>query len=598
MCGIVGYIGPKPAVPILLDGLSKLEYRGYDSAGIAVQQDDSLAIVKQTGRIAALRETPALQEVKGTVGIAHTRWATHGAPTVVNAHPHADCKGEIAIVHNGIVENYHQLRTQLESEGHKFASATDSEVLAHLIEKNYTGDLAAAVRAALHEVSGTFGLAVVHKTDAKLVAARRGSPLILGIGKGENLIASDVSAVIALTKDVVYLDDDQVAEVTADGFSVTDLDGKPVEMPVQTVTWDADQLEKGGYKHFMLKEIMEQPLAVRQALTGRLKDGKVTLDLKLPEKVSRIVMVACGTSWHAGLTGKYIIEQLVGIPVEVDYASEFRYRQPLLRPDDLLIAISQSGETADTLAAIDEAKEHGVPTLGIVNVVGSTIAREVDSVLYLNAGPEIGVASTKAFTCQVVCMLLLALSWQEQQGKTPDAKLIADLESLPDTIETTVKQSDAIATIAADYKETRDAIFLGRLGNFPVALEGALKLKEISYVHAEGYPAAEMKHGPIALVDDKMLVVFLAPSDEMLEKVVSNMQEIKARSGQVLAVVTEKNGAVDTLADHTILVPLVHKLLQPLIDNLPLQLLAYHIADQRGIDVDKPRNLAKSVTVE
>lgn len=598
MCGIVGYIGPKPAVPVLLDGLARLEYRGYDSAGVAVAQNDSLAIVKATGRIAALRETPALKDVTGTIGIAHTRWATHGAPTEVNAHPHADCKGEIAIVHNGIVENYHDLRAQLEHEGHTFASATDSEVLAHLIEKNYTGDLAAAVRMALHEVEGTFGLAVVHKKDAKLVAARRGSPLILGIGNGENLIASDVSAVLSVTKKVVYLDDDQVAEVTADGYTVTTLEGAKVDMPTTEVTWDADQLEKGGFKHFMLKEIMEQPLAVKQALTGRLKDGDVVLDIELPKKVSRIVIVACGTSWHAGLVGKYIIEQLVQIPVEVDYASEFRYRNPLMQEGDLLIAISQSGETADTLAAIAEAKEHNIPTLGVVNVVGSTIARDVDSVLYLNAGPEIGVASTKAFTCQVVCLLLLALHWQQQRGGTPDAALIADLEKLPETIETVVKESDAIATIAADYKETRDAIFLGRLGSFPVALEGALKLKEISYVHAEGYPAAEMKHGPIALVDDKMLTVFLAPSDAMLDKVISNMQEIKARSGQVLAVVTKSGTAVDTLADHTIVVPQVHPLLQPLINNLPLQLLAYHIADQRGIDVDKPRNLAKSVTVE
>lgn len=598
MCGIVGSIGPRPSVPVLLSGLEKLEYRGYDSAGVAIQQGGDLVVVKNVGKIAGLKARPEMNSLNGHVGIAHTRWATHGAPTEINAHPHEDCHGDIAIVHNGIVENYHALRIKLEKEGHKFASATDSEVIAHLIERAYKGDLAAAVREGLSYVEGTFGLVVVHKSDPKLIAARRGSPLILGVGDGEMLIASDVSAVLSSTKKVVYLDDDQVAEITADSFKITDLAGKEVKMPISTVTWDADQLEKGGYDHYMLKEIMEQPAAVRQAMLGRIKDGRIQLDVKLPKDVKRVVIVACGTSWHAGLMGKFIIEQLVKVPVEVDYASEFRYRKPLLQNGDLLVAISQSGETADTLAAIDEAKERKIPTFGIVNVVGSTIAREVDSVLYLNAGPEIGVASTKAFTCQVTCLMLLALWWQQERGESLDEKLLQDLVKLPDVVESVVKGTDKIKEIASHYATTTDAIFLGRLGNFPVALEGALKLKEISYVHAEGYPAAEMKHGPIALVDDKMLVVFIAPTDEMFDKVVSNMQEIKARSGREIAIVTKTESSATELADDVIVVPAIHPLLQPLINNLPLQLLAYYVATARGIDVDKPRNLAKSVTVE
>lgn len=598
MCGIVGCIGPRPSVPFLVSGLERLEYRGYDSAGVAIQQDGNLVVVKNVGKIAGLKARPELSRLKGQVGIAHTRWATHGAPTEINAHPHADCHGDIAIVHNGIVENYHPLRLELEKQGHKFASATDSEVLAHLIERAYKGDLAAAVRKALLQVEGTFGLVVVHRSDAKLIAARRGSPLILGVGKGEMLVASDVSAVISRTKKVIYLDDNQVAEVTADGYQITNLAGKPVKLPVSTVTWSDDQLEKGGYDHFMLKEIMEQPAAVSQALQGRIKAGYIKLDVKLPKKVKRVVIVACGTSWHAGLMGKFLIEQLVEIPVEVDYASEFRYRQPLLQKGDLLVAISQSGETADTLAAIFEAKERGIPTFGLVNVVGSTVAREVDSVLYLNAGPEIGVASTKAFTCQVTCLLLLALWWRQEQGKPLAQKLLQDLAKLPATVAETIKLTAKIKQIATHYTTTTDAIYLGRLGNFPVALEGALKLKEISYVHAEGYPAAEMKHGPIALVDEKMLVVFIAPTDAMFDKVVSSMQEIKARSGRELAIVTEPKSAATELADDVIVVPAIHQLLQPLINNLPLQLFSYYVATARGIDVDKPRNLAKSVTVE
>lgn len=592
-------MGDKNTVEVLLDGLKRLEYRGYDSSGVAVQQNGQLKILKKKGKIAELEKSPALKNMNGSMGIAHTRWATHGVPNEVNAHPHFDCKKEIALVHNGIIENYHQLRERLQKEGHKFLSATDTEVVAHLIEKYYRGNLEAAVLRTLKDVEGSFALAIIHKNENKMIVARRGSPLIVGVGKGENFVGSDVPAILKYTKKVIYLDDDQIAFLSKDEIIVKNLDGKIAHPKINEIKWSLDQIEKGGFKHFMIKEIFEQPQAIANALRGRIANNKTNLGLKInPRNIKRIFIVACGTAWHASLVGKYVIEKLTRKPVEVDIASEFRYRDPLVGKGDLLIAVSQSGETADTLESIRLAKQNGAKTLGVVNAVGSSIAREVDEVIYLQAGPEIGVASTKAFTCQVICLLLFALYILEKNGSRIDRQIINDLENLPKSIQKILDKAKSIQKIAKKYQRAQSSLYLGRGINFPIALEGALKLKEISYIHAEGYPAGEMKHGPIALVDENLPVVFIANDDHTLEKIISNMEEIKARQGKIITVTNVSADKINKISDDIIEVPKSSELISALINVVPLQLFAYYVADFRGIDMDKPRNLAKSVTVE
>ena len=599
MCGIIGYIGNKNVVPLLIDGLKKLEYRGYDSAGICVSDGTEVNIVKNVGKITKLENRQELNKLKGSIGIAHTRWATHGEPNEINAHPHFDCKGDISIVHNGIIENYQALKDLLEKEGHNIVSETDSEIIAHLIEKFYSGNIEDAVIKALNNVEGTFGLLIIHRDEKKIIAARRGSPLIIGLGKNETIIASDAVAILSHTKRVVYLQDNEISIIDKDGFAIKNLAGKKVDKKVQEIKWNIDEIEKKGYKHFMLKEIFEQPEAVANTLRGRIKNGKIKLSIDLDlNKLNRILITACGTSWHSALIGKYIIENLVNIPVEVDYASEFRYRNTLVNKDDLMIVISQSGETADTLAALLKAKSEGAKTIGLVNVVGSTIAREVDSGIYIHAGPEIGVASTKAFLCQVSALLIIALYIKQQKGMALDQKLLHALKNIPYKIATTLKQSEEIKKIALQFKDRKNFLYLGRGMNFPVALEGALKLKEISYIHAEGYPAAEMKHGPIALIDENIPVVFLATKGLVFDKVLSNMQEVKARKGIIITVTDNRDESIQRLSDYVINVPETIEELSPLINVIPLQLLAYYIADMKGLNVDKPRNLAKSVTVE
>lgn len=599
MCGIIGYLGNKPAKPILIDGLKKLEYRGYDSAGICIMEDSGFLVDKKIGPVAGLAESSKKLEARGCLGIAHTRWATHGAPSEKNAHPHFDCHGEIAVVHNGIIENYQSLKKVLVSEGHEFRSETDSEVLAHLIEKFYQGNLEEAVAKALELVEGSYGLVALSRREHKLVAARQSSPLIIGVGNGETLIASDIPAILKHTKKVIYLKDKDMAVITSRGCKIKRQDGQAVDREIEEVKMNVAQIEKGGYKHFMLKEIFEQPQSLAHVLSGRIKDGRIKLSVSVdPKKIKKIMIVACGTSWHSALIGKYLIEEIARIPVEVDYASEFRYRHPLVGKGDLVIAISQSGETADTLAALREAKEHGAQSLGIVNVVGSTMTREVDSGIYLHAGPEIGVASTKAFTSQVAAILLLALFFKQELGEKIDRKLLSDLKKLPAIIEETLSGEKEVRKIAKRFKDKTNFLYLGRGVNFPVALEGALKLKEISYIHAEGYPAAEIKHGPIALVDDNMPVVFIATKNDLTDKIVSNMQEIKARGGKIIAIVDRDYDNIAKLADYLLKVPAANRLLSPIINVIPLQLLSYHIANHKGINVDKPRNLAKSVTVE
>lgn len=599
MCGIIGYLGEQPVQDILVEGLKKLEYRGYDSAGICILDNENFLVKKKIGPVAGLEKELASEKSKGLIGIAHTRWATHGAPSEMNAHPHFDCRGEIAVVHNGIIENYQALKKILIKEGHKFSSETDSEVIAHLVEKFYQGNLEKAVAKALALVEGSYGLVVLCVKEKKLVAARKSSPLIIGIGKKETFIASDIPALLKYTKQVIYLKDNDLAVIDAKGCKIKNLSGKIVDREIEEVKMSAEAIEKKGFKHFMLKEIFEQPSSLANVLSGRIKNGRTKLSISVkPNSFKRIIIAACGTSWHSALIGKYLIEEIARIPVEVDYASEFRYRDPLVNKDDLLISISQSGETADTLAALREAKKKGAQTLGIVNVVGSTVTREVDSGIYLHAGPEIGVASTKAFTAQVAALLLLALDLKQLSGKKLDKKILADINKLPEIIEKTLKIDPAIKKIAKKFKNINNFLYLGRGLNFPVALEGALKLKEISYIHAEGYPAAEIKHGPIALVDAKMPVVFLATKNDLSDKIISNMQEIKARGGVIIAVVDQDYENIKKLADYIIKVPVANKLLSPIVNVIPLQLLAYHIADSKGLDVDKPRNLAKSVTVE
>src|SRR5213596_1030420 len=609
MCGIVGYVGPREAVSVLVEGLARLEYRGYDSAGVAVLNGGGVETRKLAGRIAGLRELLARTPVHGRCGIGHTRWATHGAPTERNAHPHTDCTGTIALVHNGIIENADVLRKRLEQDGHVFVTDTDTETLVHLIEESPGATLEERVIAALHHVEGTYGIAVLAEADPqKIVVARRGSPVLLGVGDGEFLVASDASAVLGHTRSVVYLNDGDVAVVTAEGYRVLDRDAREQERAVDDIKWDLDAIELGGYPHFMLKEICEQPETVRSTLRGRLllAEGTARLNgLNLTADacgaIQRIVIVACGTSWHAGLVGRHVLEELVGIPVSVEYASEYRYRQQLHVPGTVTIAISQSGETADPLEALRAAKAAGSTALGLVNVVGSTIARQADGGIYLHAGPEIGVASTKAFTSQVVALLLLGLHLgrrREQLDVEDGQRLVAELRALPDLVARTLELEPQVRELATRYADTRNALYLGRGVNFPVALEGALKLKEISYIHAEGYPAAEMKHGPIALIDESMPVVFLAPKDPVYPKTISNMQEVKARGVRIIAITSEGNGDLRNLADHQVAVPASPPLIAPVLTVIPLQLLAYHIAVLRGCDVDRPRNLAKSVTVE
>jgi len=595
-------------VSVLVEGLSRLEYRGYDSAGVAVLNGNGVETRKLAGRIAGLRALLTRAPLHGSCGIGHTRWATHGAPTERNAHPHADCTGTVALVHNGIIENADALRKRLEQNGHCFGTETDTETLVHLIEESPGATLEERVIAALHHVEGTYGIAVVAEADSrKIVVARRGSPVLLGVGDGEFLVASDASAVLGHTRSVVYLNDGDVAVLTPEGYRILDGDAREQQRAVDDIEWDLDAIALGGYPHFMLKEICEQAKTVRSTLRGRLLASEGTARLNglnfTPEQCSRIrrvVIVACGTSWHAGLVGRHILEDLVRIPVSVEYASEYRYRRQQRLPGTVTIAISQSGETADTLEALRAAKAAGSTVVGLVNVVGSTIAREADGGIYLHAGPEMGVASTKAFTAQVVALLLLGLYLGRQRGLPEEQgrQLVAQLIQLPELVERALAVEPQVRALAERYADARNALYLGRGVNFPVALEGALKLKEISYIHAEGYPAAEIKHGPIALIDENMPVVCLAPKDYVYPKVVSNMQEVKARGGRIIAITSEGNGDLSNLADDQVAVPASPPLIAPVLTVIPLQLLAYHIAVFRGCDVDRPRNLAKSVTVE
>jgi glucosamine--fructose-6-phosphate aminotransferase (isomerizing) len=612
MCGIVGYIGTREAVPLLLEGLKRLEYRGYDSSGLTVLTNDELDTHKAVGRISELEKTLPTNGDRpmSTIGIAHTRWATHGAPTVANAHPHLSCQGKFAVVHNGIIENADTLRKKLQSLGHTFASETDTEVIVHLIEEAYQDNLEEAVREALRQVEGAYGLAIMSSNEPrKIVAARQGSPLLLGIGgEGEYYVASDVAAVLAQTRNVIYLDDGEMAVLTPEGCETMSVKGVAVNKEVKQISWNLDAIEKSGHEHFMLKEIFEQPQTLMNAMRGRIleEDGTVKfggLNLEDDElaAMNRIVILACGTSWHSGIIGEYMLEELCRIPVDVEYASEFRYRSPIVDDKTLVLVISQSGETADTLAAMRHAREKGAKVLGIVNVVGSTIAREADGGIYLHAGPEIGVASTKAFTSQVVALTLFTVRMARLRGNiTADQgrRILQELQALPGKVELVLELNDAIRELARTYKSASNALYLGRGYNFPTALEGALKLKEISYIHAEGLPAAEMKHGPIALIDENMPVIIVAPHDAIYSKVLSNIQEVKARGGRIIAVATDGNSDLAGMVDHLILVPDTIDMLTPILTTIPLQLLAYHVAVMRGCNVDMPRNLAKSVTVE
>ncbi len=604
MCGIVGYTGPRQGVPLVLEGLKRLEYRGYDSAGIAVVNGGRVEVFKAAGKISVLEKELGSRMPAGHTALAHTRWATHGAPNLVNAHPHTDCGGTIALVHNGIIENAQVLRTALSQRGHVFRSETDTEVLAHLIEDLHVKGtpLVDAVAGALRQVEGTYGIAVVSSREPDtIVAARRGSPLLVAIGSGENFVASDASAVLAHTRSVVYLDDGEIAVIRPGDYRILDLHTAEKAKTVTQVDWDLGTIERGGFAHFMLKEIMEQPESVQNTLRGRLLEEEGTVHLGgLNIRIQRIVITACGTSWHSSLIGEYMMEELARIPTEVEYASEFRYRNPIVDERTLVIGISQSGETADTLSALREAKRRGARTLGLVNVVGSTIAREVDGGIYLHAGPEIGVASTKAFTSQIAALALLTLKMGRLRALSilQGREVVRALGRLPALVQRVLERAPEVEQIAERLIRATNVLYLGRGYNFPVALEGALKLKEISYIHAEGYPAAEMKHGPIALIDDLMPVVFVAPRDTVYQKVVSNVEEVKARGGKVIAIVTEGDTGLAKLADHQIEIPETLDLLTPVLSVLPLQLLAYYIAVRRGCNVDQPRNLAKSVTVE
>lgn len=611
MCGIVGYIGKRSASHILINGLKRMEYRGYDSAGWAMIENNKLNLLKQTGKVDHLDRMTPHDMLEAKVGIAHTRWATHGFPNHLNAHPHLDNAEKIAVVHNGIIENYTPLKTKLESDGYHFNSDTDTEVLAVFIGALYEklNDLEKAVRYALSEVDGTFGLAVLssHEPD-KIIAARHGSPMVLGIGEGEYIVASDAAAIIQHTNQVVYLADNEMAIVTADGFVTKSIhDNESTEPTIEKIQFDLTQIEKGGYDHFMLKEINEQAETIRNSFRGRLlaESGNVKLGglTAVKDKIrnaKRIIITGCGTSWHAGLVGEYLIESLAQVPVEVEYASEFRYRNPILSSEDIVLAISQSGETLDTLAAVKEARQRGATVLGIVNVVGSSIARETEAGIYIHAGPEIGVASTKAFTSQLTVLALFALWLGRMKNLSePDGiKLANEMLLLPDKVNQVLGTASEIQKIADLYYENKNFLYLGRGFNYPLALEGALKLKEISYIHAEGYPAAEMKHGPIALIDENMPVVFIATKDQIYDKVFSNMEEVKARKGKIIAIANYGDERITRIADHVIYIPELPAMLNPILAVVPLQLLAYYIALKLECDVDQPRNLAKSVTVE
>jgi glutamine---fructose-6-phosphate transaminase (isomerizing) len=608
MCGIVGYIGEQSAPPIILEGLRRLEYRGYDSAGIATLNGGSIEIRRAQGKLSNLETILRERPVTGCCGVGHTRWATHGRPSEINAHPHL--AGGIVVVHNGIIENYLPLKEALKAKGHSFRSETDTEIISHLVEEHLKrlGDFEAAVRAALAEVRGAYAVAILCEQEpGKLIAAKLGSPLVVGQGKGEYFVASDIPAMLSHTREMVFLEDGEMVVFTLDGMEVTDLQGNPVVKTAKTITWSPLMAEKGGYKHFMLKEIYEQPRAIADTVAGRIIDGGdvllegMALDEADLRAVEKIFIVACGTSWHAGLVGKFLIEKLTRVPVEIDIASEFRYRDPIVTPRTLTVLISQSGETADTLAALREAKGKGGRTVAICNVVESSIARESDGVVYTHAGPEIGVASTKAFTTQLVALYLLALRLGRVRGSVSleRCRQMTDaLLTLPRKVEESLELNDAIEDLARVFMGASDFLYLGRGNQYPIALEGALKLKEISYIHAEGYPAGEMKHGPIALIDEQMPVVILAPCNETFEKVVSNMEEVHARGGQVIAVTDGDEKGLVEKADAVLVLPRIIDELMPVLTAIPLQLLAYHIAVLKGTDVDQPRNLAKSVTVE
>lgn len=611
MCGIVAYIGKKQAYPVILKGLKRLEYRGYDSAGVALLHD-GLHVYKKKGKVGDLEDYLIGQDVEGHVGIGHTRWATHGVPSDKNAHPHTSGDGRLAIVHNGIIENYSQIRKELLSRGHVFESETDTEVLVHFIEeirKNNECSVEEALRIALKRVVGAYVIVLIDQDNPDtLIAARKGSPLVIGIGKGEHFLASDASPIVEYTREVVFVNDYEIAIIKADELILKNISNEIQTPYVQKLDLELTAIEKGGYDHFMLKEIFEQPQTIFDSLRGRLDAtaGTLTLGgirqhLDQLKSANRIIMIACGTSWHAGLVAEYMFEELCRIPVEVDYASEFRYRNPVIREGDIILAISQSGETADTLVAIESAQQKKAFIFGVCNVVGSSISRISDAGAYTHAGPEIGVASTKAFTAQLAVLAMIALKIAHEKGQITEKRylqLLKELESVPEKVEMALQLNDHIREIAGKYQDARDFLYLGRGYNFPVALEGALKLKEISYIHAEGYPAAEMKHGPIALVDENLPVVFVATKDAYYEKIVSNIQEVKARKGKVIAVVTEGDRVIPAMADEVIEVPQADELIAPLINVIPLQLLAYHIGVLKGCDVDKPRNLAKSVTVE
>jgi len=608
MCGIVGYVGAKGATGLLIEGLKRLEYRGYDSAGIAMSNGHGLQTRKAKGKISTLENVVTGNPIEGSVGIAHTRWATHGQPNEANAHPHTDCTNSIAVVHNGIIENYSALRTMLRKQGHKFKSETDTEVLAHLIEAAFDGKLEDAVIDALNLVEGTYGIAVISTKDPdKIVCARKGSPLLIGLGENEYYVASDVAAILQHTRQVVYLDDGEMGVLTRDGYEVLDLNARRVKKGVSRIDWSLDEIEKGGYDHFMLKEIFEQPNTIQETMRGRLvveegfsKLGGLNLSRDELLSFDQVILTACGTSWHSALIGEMYIEELARIRTEVEYASEFRYRNPIINDKTLCVVVSQSGETADTLAAMREAKKRGAKTLGLVNVVGSTIAREDNGGIYLHAGPEIGVASTKAFTSQVIALALLTLKLARLRHMSvlKGRELAEAMLALPAQVQSILDRAGEIEKIAERFKNASNFLYLGRGYNFPVALEGALKLKEISYIHAEGYPAAEMKHGPIALIDEEMPVVFVAPHDAVFEKVVSNIQEVKARGGKVICITSQEESVLHDLIDFEIRVPQTVDMLYPILTVIPLQLLAYYIAVKRGLNVDQPRNLAKSVTVE
>ncbi len=612
MCGIVGYIGHREAWPIIIKGLKRLEYRGYDSAGIALIDNNNLSIYKKAGKVQVLEDYALSQNTNGKIGMGHTRWATHGVPSDRNSHPHTSNNKRFSIIHNGIIENYATLKEELERRGHTFNSDTDTEVLIHLIEEIYNNEsveLFEAVRLALKEVSGAYAIVIMdEKQPDQLIAARKGSPMVIGVGAGEYFIASDATPIIEYTNNVIYLNDNEIAQVKTDELIIKRLDNVVQTPYIQELELQLEMLEKGGYDHFMLKEIYEQPRSIRDCMRGRIypSEGKVQLGgiKEFAEKlknIDRIIIVACGTSWHAGLVGEYLIEEYARIPVEVEYASEFRYRNPIITEKDVVIAISQSGETADTMAALEMAKEKGATLFGVCNVVGSSIPRITHAGVYTHAGPEIGVASTKAFTAQVTVLTLMAFYMAQQKGTISNSKmveLLTELDEIPAKIEKALQSEDLIKEISAKFSNASNFLFLGRGSGFPVALEGALKLKEISYIHAEGYPAAEMKHGPIALIDEEMPVVFIATKNSSYEKVISNIQEVKARKGVIIAIVTAGDVEVRKMADYCIEIPDANEAFLPLLATIPLQLLSYHIALLRGCNVDQPRNLAKSVTVE